>query len=272
MYRQQHSVSRRAAALLHGGMILALCLSLGVSARAADSSSAWQPGVTFMPYGWLAGVKGSMGAPSDGIDSDGGLMLPLRIDVSVDDQLDQIGFMFFGEWRGERWMAAFDSVWANVSQAADIKLVEILPESSAEGTIDGNIYQAVVGYRVQDWSNSTLTAYGGLRFYDLEAIIALQGGILPRPLEARTTKRWTDAVIGGRWNTVFNDKWRGFVLADIGVGESDSSWQVFGGVSYRFSWASLQMGYRYMSLDYNTVDYEVDLSLSGPALGLAFRF
>ena len=65
----------------------------------------------------------------------------------------------------------------------------------------------------------------------------------------------------------------GVVLTDIGVGESDLSWQVFATIAWRFNdWGAVVGGYRYLSLDYETADYKADLSLQGPAIGLSIRF
>ena len=77
------------------------------------------PGFTLAPYGWLAGLDGTIGVPGD--DFAPGPNPLDRVDFSVSDELETVGFMFYGEWRGERWMAFFDSVWANVSQDADAK-------------------------------------------------------------------------------------------------------------------------------------------------------
>jgi hypothetical protein len=239
-------------------------------AAADETPFGWTPGWTLAPYGWLAGLDGTIGSKAP--DTGGGPLLPPRLDVSVDDQLEQIGFMFFGEWRGDRWMAFVDTVWANVSQDADIKVSRLLPESDSEATIDGNIYQAAVGYRLLDWDRSYLVVYGGGRYYDLKAEVEAKGGVLPRKIETSTTRSWTDAMIGGRWSYGLGKNWTGFVLADYGVGQSNSTWQIFGNIGYNFSWGSVVGGYRYMNLDYDTSSYKINLSLSGPLLGVAISF
>lgn len=181
-FQQQWRLTTAARRALTTGFLL---LSMGITTHAQERQPGWEPGITVVPYGWLAGVKGTIGSRSDSIDTGGGLMLPPRLDVTVGDTLEEIGFMFYGEWRGERWMASFDSVWVNVSQAADIKLSRLLPASDVEATIDGNVYQANIGF---------------------------------------------------------------------------------------FSRVSIEAGYRFLSLNYETTTYNVDLDMRGPAIGPAFHF
>ncbi len=235
---------------------------------AEEAAPGWERGFTFVPYGWIAGLDGEIGTQSDAIDPGGD-----RVDVSVDDALEQIGFMFFGEWRGERWLIFFDSVWANVTQDGELNLTNLLPATEVSAGIDGNIYQLSLGYRLFDLDRSTISLYGGARYYDIVAEARFDGTLLPQPLTTTSAQSWTDAVIGARWGIRLNENWHALVLADAGFGESDMTWQMFATLGYRFNdWGSVVFGYRYMSLDYDTPEYLVDLALSGPAIGVALRF
>jgi hypothetical protein len=248
-------------------LVLAPTLTLGAEPKIPG----WHKGWTLAPYGWLAGLDGTVGSktPDDGT---GGIEFPPRIDLETSEDYEAIGFMFYGEWRGDRWMAFADSVWANVSQDADLKVSRLLPESNAKATVDGNVYQAALGYRVADWDRSSLLLYAGARYYDLEAEVEVKDGILPNKLTTSTSKTWADAVGGGRWAYRFGENWGGFVQADYGVGDSKSSWQVFATLGYHFSWGMVTGGYRYINLDYDTNSYKIDLSLRGPLVGVAFQF
>lgn len=239
--------------------------------QAGAAAPGSEPGFTVAPYGWLAGIDGTLGVPGDGLEPDGGFPLD-RIDFSVSEELDTVGFMFYGEWRGERWMAFFDSVWANVSQDADFKLGRLLPASDARAEIDGNIYQLALGYRLLDWEQSSLTLYGGVRYYDLETKGTAKGGILPNKITSSATRSWTDAVIGARYRYRLTDRWHGWLQADYGSGDSDTSWQGFASLGYDIGWGSIETGWRYLKLDYSKNAYRVDLSLSGPYLGYSISF
>lgn len=250
----------------------AVALVLAPGSALAERETGWQPGFTLAPYGWLATLDGTLGASSSEISDVGIDGFPPRFDVETDEEWDEIGFMFYGEWRGERWTAFVDTVWANVSQDGDVKLGNLLPSSKAETTFDGNIYQAGIGYLVLDREDTFVTVYGGGRYYDVEAKLEARGGILPSKIETSTTRTWSDAVFGARLSHDFGDRWNTTVLADYGFGDSDSVWQVFATVGYEFSWGSLIGGYRYINLDYETTTYKISLALNGPVLGASFSF
>jgi hypothetical protein len=240
-----------------------------VEASAAEPPTGWQPGFTLAPYGWLAGLDGTAGSSGD---DDDGIPLPPRFEVTTDEEWSEIGFMFYGAWRGERWTAFIDTVWANVSQEGDVKFDRLLPASDVEVSFDGNIYQLGIGYRILDWERSFVTVYGGGRYYDVDADVEASGGILPRKIKASSNLSWSDAVLGARWSHDFGQRWSVSVLADYGFGDSESAWQVFGSVGYAFSWGSILGGYRHMDLDYETSDTSIGLSLSGPFVGASFTF
>jgi len=249
-----------------------LLVTFPLSASAGPASPAWLPGVTLAPYGWLAGVDGTVGTNSDGLDPGVDPDFPDLLEVSLDGELREIGFMFFGEWRGDRWTLMFDSVWANVQQDADVSIGRWLPASDVTAGIDGNVYTLAGGIRALDWQRSTLTVFGGLRHYDLEVVIDAEGGLLPRPVTASVTKSWDDGVVGARWSHVVGEDWTLSLMADIGVGQSNSSSELSATLGYRFSSVSVLGGFRRLSLDYDDADYALDIALFGPMLGVAWRF
>ena len=155
---------------------ISIVVILPFDALAEENAGAWERGFTVAPYGWLAGFDGTVGVPSQDIDQAGALGLPLRLDVELNGELEEIGFMFYADWRGERWTVFFDSVWVNVTQAADVSIGQLLPDSVVKATIDGNIYTVAGGYRLKDWQASTLTVYAGPRYYDVEATVDAEGG------------------------------------------------------------------------------------------------
>lgn len=89
------------------------------------------------------------------------------------------------------------------------------------------------------------------------------------------TREWVDPYVGlrGRWNMTE----RFFVgargdLGGVGVG-SDLVWQVFAGVGYDVGrHFSLELGWRYLSIDYEEDDFVFDAALSGPTVGMGFTF
>tara|TARA_R110002110_G_scaffold205066_7_gene417296 strand:- start:454657 stop:455502 length:846 start_codon:yes stop_codon:yes gene_type:complete len=265
--------SQQAQGRIRGLMTAAVAAAMiGGPQLVGASPAGSQPGFTLAPYGWLAGLDGNVKVPGDDFDPGDGSSVFNRLNFELTEELDTVGFMFYGEWRGERWMAFFDSVWANVSQDADVKLGRLLPASQTSAAVDGNIYQLALGYRLIDWENASLTVFGGARYYDIETTVEASGGILPRKVEVSSNREWTDAVIGGRWRYNISQHWHTSVQLDYGYGESDLSWQAFATLGYGFSWGSIEGWWRHLALDYDSRLVSLDLGLTGPFLGASIRF
>lgn len=247
-------------------------LLLPALAIAEEPSPVWHEGFTITPYGWIAGIKGTAGTVSDDLDPGGGPMLPPIVDVSLEGDLEVLGFMFNAKWQGERWTAMFDSVWASVSQDASVGILPILPNSDIRANIDANVYLLTAGYRVDNWNRSSLQVFAGLRHYDLEITIDAQNGLLPQPISTSVSGRWQDGVIGAQWSRAINENWSLSLTADVGWSESNTSSEWVASAAYTFSTWSVVGGIRFLSLDYEDAGYRADLELYGPMIGVAFRF
>src|SRR5690606_28151081 len=86
---------------------------------------------------------------------------------------------------------------------------------------------------------------------------------------------WFDPLIGARALVALSERISVLGQADIGgfgVG-SDLTWSVLGTVNYTFNdhW-SASVGYKHMSVDYDHDDRVFDIDLSGPVLGVTYRF
>lgn len=255
---------RRAAALL--------CLLLaGPVHGAGEESPVWHPGWTLAPYGWLAGFDGDFAltprSAQDGTASGVGRAAGLAL-----EEAEKLGFMTYAEWRGERWMTSMDVVWARVSQGAALSLGSLLPSSGLEASVDATVYQASAGYRLAGDEQAAVVAYLGLRHYDVDVEARASTELLQSPVVGAGSRGWSDVVGGIRLSYAPVANWRVTLVADAGAGESDTSWQAFALVGYRYAGVSLQAGYRIMEVDYETAGFGADLRLTGPMAGLAFHF
>lgn len=95
------------------------------------------------------------------------------------------------------------------------------------------------------------------------------------PFTANSSRTWWDPIVGASVRYDLTKSWFGTVLGDVGgfgVG-SDISWNVFGGVGYRFtSWFSATLGYRYLHIDYDKQGFLMKANVQGLLLGLGFHF
>jgi len=61
-------------------------------------------------------------------------------------------------------------------------------------------------------------------------------------------------------------------IGGFGV-SSDLTYQIYGGVGYRFKeWFSAELGYRVLDVDYDDDGFVYDLTMHGPMAGFRFQF
>ena len=119
----------------------------------------------------------------------------------------------------------------------------------------------------------------GIRYFDLGADLTLTP---PAPLGRRVvdgSSTLTDGFVGFRYIAPVGESWLFSVRGDAGTGDSDLSLNASAQLGYRFGdddRYNFLIGYRHLSIEYDETDMflpvEVDMSMSGPMLGFAFRF
>jgi len=237
--------------------LVVLCLYNISPVQAADT---WQNEISI--YGWLAGIDGTINVPA-GTDPD--------ISVDVSEILDNLKMVFMGGYEGRygKWSIIADVVYMDVGGSADKPV--LLGPRSVDLDIKSWVVSGGIGYDLVTRDRWNLAVVGGARYLALDADVEL--GIMGNQLvEKSGTEGLVDGVIGMRGFLRLNDNWYLPYYADIGTGGSDLTWQLFAAIGYRFSWGDIRLGYRY--LDYDLGDDKVmeDLAISGPVLGVGFRF
>ena len=83
-----------------------------------------------------------------------------------------------------------------------------------------------------------------------------------------------DAVIGLNGRFAFGKKRECFLryYTEVGIGQSDLTWQVFGGIGYTFSWRSMFAGWRHLDYNFKSGSKIESLNFNGPMLGAAFSW
>jgi hypothetical protein len=244
---------------LAGGaiMFVALCLCTITSTQAADT---WQNEIAI--YGWLAGIDGTTKFPAgSGPDTS----------VDASEILDNLNMIFMGGYEGKygKWSIITDLIYMDIGGSADKPL--LLGAKSVDLDIKSWIVNAGVGYELVQSDRGTLSVVGGVRYLGLDVDVNL--GIMDNSLVERSgSDGMVDGIIGMRGYLSLSDKWYLPYYADIGAGSSELTWQLFGGVGYRFGWGDIRLGYRYLSYDLDDHKVMEDLKLSGPLLGVGFKF
>ena len=258
-------------------VVAALALAAALAPAAADAQD-WQFAIT--PYLWLPNIEGT-----GDVETDSGA----RPDVEIGpvDYLERLEFalMLSGEARRENWVLRADLVYVDFGhQRSSVRsvsgpggLVEFPVNTDTTTSLDGLEWQATLGYLVVNEPNLSLELLGGFRYldvsFDLDWEFESPLSLLPQSGHLSQDVSLLDVIVGthGRY-TFGGGKWFVPFHFDIGTGDSDLTWQLLAGVGYTFSWGDVLLAYRHLDYDQKHGDLLQGVSLSGPAIGVSFRF
>jgi len=264
-----------------GAAVCCLVAATPAPAIADASADRWQWDATV--YLWLPTLDGDTSFPP----GDGGP----SIDVSADQIVDGIEFVFMGALEGRRgpWGIATDVVYLDLGASRKatrdfgIGRIDIPATVTADMTLDvtGWLWSVHGTRTVIDQDAIALNGLVGARMLTLEEDLqwTFHGDISSLPVTERSgTSRaeetqW-DAVVGmkGRATLGAERHWYIPYYVDVGTGESDLTWQVMVGLGYSFDTIAVTGVWRYLDYDLGDSASIQSLALNGPALGITFRF
>jgi hypothetical protein len=189
------------------------------------------------------------------------------VDVKFTDVIKDldIAAMMAAEADKGRWSFLVDGYYAKLSDSIHTPI----------GTLDVD---------VKEWTLQAGALYGVVKS-DATAVDVGAGGramgmdvnLDPSNVanDISKTKEWVDPIVMARIRQQFAEKWSGVLLGDIGgFGvSSDLTWQLTAAAGYALTdSASLLLGYRYLSCDYDNDGFKYDVVSAGLALGAQFTF
>jgi len=263
-------------------LLMALLASTGALAQEPSSETdSWQFGVSI--YGWFPDIAGQTSFTQPGGSNE--------FKIDIDDILDNLEFTLMGtfDMRKGRWGILTDVIYMDVggsqtgTREATIGGREIPVNASANVDLDLTswIWTLTGYYRALDQPGMTLDIVGGARYLDVEQKVNwnVTGdvGSIPVPDRAGAAEagltNW-DALIGLRGRFAFGAKNAWFVpyYLDVGAGDSDLTWQGIVGLGYAFHWGEIVTAWRYLYYDLQSGKAIEDMSFSGPAIGVTFRW
>jgi hypothetical protein len=228
-------------------------LAGGFAASAAAQSSSDKWNVFVAPY--------LMGAAMDGATTVRGASVDL--DVSASDIFSNIEFGGMGVVvaRQGHWGFGSDVIW--MALGAPVRNTDV----------DFN-QGAFAFYGLRELSPVADLTFGA-------RINTLQGALTFKSTgtEVSQNKTWVDPIAGVTLRTAAGKPVQLRVYTEVGgfgVG-SDFTWQMFPTVSIKVGQsASLELGYRWLDLDYGSGDgnneFRYDVLTQGPVIGFGFRF
>lgn len=260
-----------------GGCVLAAGIFASGIAAAADPETAPPPlgasdwVVQVTPYLWASGTRGDV-SPFERAPT-------VHVDVPFSEVVDNLNFGgMVNVWaRRDRFVFSGDLMYANLSAMEVVRpLPDLAPGVELDAELDTVQFYAagLAGYRVIETPQLNLDALVGGRFWYVSNDLTLQlENLASRSLKENFS--WFDPLIGARAFYNITDKLSVMGQADIGgfgVG-SELTWSVLGTVNYVFNdhW-SASVGYKHMSVDYEDDGLVFDVDISGPVIGVTYRF
>lgn len=213
------------------------------------------------------------------------------INVGIDQILSNLNFTIMGtlEARKGRWGLYTDLIYLDVSgDKSNTRNFTVggrdIPSSLSANLdlgIKGTLWTLAGEYAVISDASTLMYVLGGARLLDLKETLSynLSADIGPftgpgRSGSSEVNLSYWDAVVGVKGRYAFGDRKEWFVpyYADIGTGQSDLTYQLFGGLGYTFSWGSVLGGWRYLDYNFKSSSKVESLNFNGPMLGVAFSW
>jgi hypothetical protein len=272
-----------------GKLTVAAILAISAPAKAADVNmydGNWH--FDFTIYAWWAGINGTFKLP---LPADSIAFQPdpfQTISVSPNDYLSslQFGATMAGEARKGDWAVFTDLIYMDLANLKSKVRDVTLPENVITVPVSGDLN---LGVRATVWTLGgsytvardkvgTLDVLGGFRYGRLKTSLdwdfATTNGILTPSGGASESVNLYDGIVGVRGAVALSDdgKWYVPYYADIGAGNSNWTWQAFGGVGYRFDWGAVVLGFRNLSYDMSAGKPVQNMNMTGPMLAFNLRW
>jgi len=271
-----YQVERHFACLL----LAVMSIAAAAPARAAEDmfDGKWHFSVT--PYYWLPVINGTVtyNNPAGGGGS-------IAADVDPSSYLKSLDFaaMVTGEARKDNWLVFTDYMYIHFGgDESAVKsvtgpggIVQVPVNIDGSATLLTNVWTLAGGYAVIHEAAGDLDVFAGSRLLNFDSTLSWNfagpTGSLAKSGSVSETKNLWDGIVGVKGQVRFGQsKWFMPYYADIGAGSNNWTWQAELGAGYRFGWGDVVLNVR--SLTYRSDDNQLDLRMTGPALGASFKF
>jgi hypothetical protein len=217
------------------------------------------------PYLWFPGTDVSVATPQGDVDAS----------ISVGDALSDLDFALMGTFEAQSWPWSLigDLVYTDLTVREPTPFGVLFSRADVRtrlGTLTGYAL-----YRAYDDGALALDVGAGLRAVFLDIDTRLRPAAAPDEVRSRERDEYVDPLLAARAIYQFDPNWFATASADIGgfASRRTATAQAFVSVGYRFDAAwSTQLGYRYLRLERESGSTDTTTELSGPVLGLTYRF
>jgi hypothetical protein len=240
--------------------VLLFCQS---PASAQQRAEGWQFEMT--PYIWFSGISGDVTLPSGTGES---------FDADFGDIFDTLKFSAMGlfEARRDRFSILLDVFYVNLQQGFNTR--NSIGVSGGDVRTRTTEISAIGLYRVAESPSVFLDLGGGLRAWWIDTEIQANAGLLAGR-SASSDTNLVNGVLAARMGVRLTDQLGLSLYGDIGGFNINSSltWQAIGSVDWQINNNFVaRVGWRHIQIDTESSGVKLDLALSGPFLGLTYRF
>jgi hypothetical protein len=226
-----------------------------------DNDGHWH--VNAVPYLWFPGMHGTVGVMGHNVS----------VHASATDVLSHFRFGLAGitEFRYNRFVVPVDLMWVRLAADKALPFTDV-GATSADVKIAEILLTPEVGYRLLDRENFKIDGVTGFRFWHLGQSLSFSPGTLG--LNPSVSKNWVDPLVGARMKTALSPKIAVDVFGDVGGWGTGSQleYQVTGLLGYKLNhkWL-LQVGYRYLDVNYRGGGTVFDVAMPGIMLGATIK-
>lgn len=270
------------AALATVGAALAPAITHAQTQPTAMGGSEWKTALSI--YAYLPTISGATTFPTvPGNPSPG-------VNVDASTIIDHLKMTFMGslDIHNGKWGVFNDILYLNVggnkSNVRDFSVDGVPANVTADMSLDikGTIWTVAGEYRMATSDPAfTVDVLGGARMFNMKNTLGwnFTGTAGSHPLAGRSgstaiSETLWDAIIGVKGNYSFGAERQWFVpfYFDIGTGQSDLTYQIVGGIGYRYKWGEVVAAWRY--LDYNLKSGKPieTMNFNGPMIGATWRW
>ena len=233
-----------------------LCCSVPAHAKKNDG---WDWMVA--PYGWASSVGTDLETrrpPS-----------PSSTDMEFNDVIDKLdgAFQVHAEGQGDKFGVFADFTYIGLADSRQLE------RFSTASDLDTRLFEAAAVWSPGSDRYHGLDLFAGLRYIDVDFTSRLTP-VSPSfdTVRVDESKSFSDLMLGVRYTWDLSQRWGLTLRGDGSFGDTEGTWNASVVTNYRTNRGAWFFGYRYFDASVEAGDANLDITMSGPAIGYGFKF
>lgn len=240
----------------------ALCLMAFSPLAQAQSASGEGWDWIVAPYGWAASIGTDLKRtqpPAGGASTDTDFK-------DIVDKIDGV-FQIHVEGQGDHFGMFADFTYLGLADGHE------RPRFRTESDLDTRLFEIAAVWSPDDERYRGLDVFAGLRYIDVDLTVQFE----PTNPAFPTTRfdggeTFNDFMFGARYTWSLSERWGLTLRGDGSFGDTEGTWNTSAVAQYRMKRGMWAFGYRYLSVELEPRDTNVDITMSGPMIGYGFTF